>query len=218
MEHNIALYCMARSGSTSLFDCVSEHLGKNYLKIWEPFNPNPDNQLFMKDADSYKKLFEGINGNQKIFLKLMMGQKNPWVKQTTWDRYVFEKIPKIVFLTREDKKAAAESLLANQLDGEASFHTKKYYDVSSLDKIELEMRILANELHDKFMKIYSREFGYPIFTYEEIYIEKRMDRINQIFEYLEIEPKIELINKWLISDEYKVKLGNIEDKPKNKIL
>lgn len=214
----MALYCMARSGSTSLYDCISEHLGKNYLKIWEPFNPDPNNHLFMKDDDSYKKLFESINGNQKIFLKLMMGQKNPWVKQIVWDRYVFEKIPKIVFLTREDKVAAAESLLCNQLDSENGFHTKKYYDVSSIDKIELEMRTLANELHDKFMKIYSREFGFPIFTYEEIYVDKNIKRIYEIFEYFEINPQQDLINKWLLSDKYKIKLGNIEDKPKNKIL
>jgi hypothetical protein len=216
MKNNIALYCLPRAGSTSLYDCISEHLGKDYLKIWEPFNPN--NQIFMKEMDSYKKLFEGINNNQKLFLKLMAGQRNPWIKQSTWDSYIFENVPKIIFLTREDKVAAAESLLFNQTDLENGFHSKRYYDISKIDKIELEMRVLVNELQDKYMKLYSREYGYPIFTYEEIFVQKNMKRIYEIFDYFEIVPQQELIDKWIISDEYKIRLGNVEDKPKNKIL
>jgi hypothetical protein len=98
------------------------------------------------------------------------------------------------------------------------YHSKKYYDLSLIDNVEMEIRTAGYEFQEKIIKIYNKNYGYPIFTYEEIFVDKNMNRIYEIFEYFEIKPNDDLIKKYIISDEFKVKLGNIEDKLQNKLL
>jgi hypothetical protein len=217
MNKNMALYCVPRSGSSSLFSCITEHLDKTYVSIWEPFNIAHENMKKENPLEIFNYI-DRTNGDKNMFLKLMIGQKKHDTSQLAWDSFIFTKIPKILFLIREDKKAATESLLFHQTIKETNYHSKKYYDLSLINNVEMEIRTAGYEFHEKIAKIYNKNYGYPIFTYEEIFVDKNMDRIYEIFEYFEIKPNDDLIKKYIISDEFKVKLGNIEDKPKNKLL
>jgi hypothetical protein len=205
----IAILARPRSGSTSLYELISEHLKpQGFECIFEPYNPN----LYV---DYYKagRNFDYIDPllkYDKLLIKTLFGCKQYPHMSTGKDESEFSKwmlgfFEKIIVLDRKDKKLQAESLLANFISGK-SWHVPKIYEIDKIEKSMLEKEIKSFTYFSSGMLELANDNNLPVFYYEDLYIDHNMDEIKRIFDYLEIEMNEKLVYDFIISDERKVRI------------
>ena len=76
-----------------------------------------------------------------------------------------------------------------------------------INKWEVDLNIASD-----LLTAYSIEYNSKIYYYEDIFVNKDMLVINEIFDYLGLKPIEESINSWLISDNKKVRISEKRDK------
>jgi hypothetical protein len=207
----IAILTSPRSGSTSLFKLIEEHLIKeDYISISEPFTyyfkvrkySNPD--IFKDKHNVFIKTFIGDKHIPKFF-------KNDVDLYWNWFFNYFEKI---IILDRKNKQLQSESLTYQlKKKNYENWHKKNYYDLTNITKEDIEhtKNILIKDSEQKH--IISNK-GYPIFYFEDIYIKKDRKIIDFLFKYINLNLNEALYEKYIISDTFKVRVEDNYEKNK----
>lgn len=76
--------------------------------------------------------------------------------------------------------------------------------MDEVDPLRIENRIKSLESDAKLLTKYFN--NYPMFYYEDIFVEKNREVINLLFQYLNIEPNEKFIQHHIISNTKKVRI------------
>lgn len=206
----IAILTSPRSGSTSLFHLIEEHLDPNYISLSEPFH-----EIFRLNMVKKLRYENSVNhtffkNKKNIFIKTFIGDtqipKSFTNKPNKYWHWFFEYFDKIIILDRKNKQLQSESLTYHlkkkYLKG---WHQKQYYDLTDIKKEDIEKtkNILiqdSKEIHSLAGK------GYPIFYFEDIFIKKDRTVIENLFKYINLTLNETLYEKYVLSDNFKVRL------------
>lgn len=215
----IVIVCNGRSGSTSIFNYINccllnEH--KKYNTFFEPFNfINPDRNDKLKTIDE-------ITNKKNVLIKTFIDKDNyPYESFNGIEEYwnwFYSFFDKIIVLERKNKRLQSESLvyhikLSKNRTVSPYWHKPKYYDLNEMDEenvVGLEKHLIDQSLVLKSIS----DKGYPLFYYEDIFVNKDIETIKLLNEYCEIEYNQTCIDEWINSPYKKVR---IEEKP-NKLI
>lgn len=211
----VAILTSARSGSTSLYHLIEAHLNKkNHICVSEPFNNYWRDKINIQTYD-----IDFFQNKENIFIKTFVSktQKPKSLldnEDDYWD-WFFTYFEKIILLDRMNKDLQSESLAYHmKVDDIHSWQKKQPYDLSitTSEEIYNSKNVLINEsnmLHDFSKK------GYPLYYFEDIFIKKDKSKIDNIFEYLNIELNELIYNEYVISDAFRIRLNENESKFKS---
>jgi hypothetical protein len=193
----ICILATGRCGSTSLFGCIKDHLPSEYIFLTEPF-------------DRYKTKKESFTidiNTPNVLLKTLVGQIPNKEDGLGFYQFIFETFDKVIILDRKNKLEQTESFAFNTKHKFKDIHNiKRVYYLNSIPKdIMDEWNTNLNEASE-LLKILSKEYSSKIYYYEDIFVNKNEQVINEIFNYLELTPIDKSINKWIISDNKKVRI------------
>ena len=198
----ICILSIGRSGSTSLYNTIIRHLDKGYYCIGEPFN-DKINRINKIDENQ----FDLISKKENVLIKTILTHKPNGMDNDTFNDWIFTFFDKIILLDRFDKKAQAESFSFLVHTENKEWHKKQFYDMSLVPNDFIEewderLSILKNKLSELSLK-----HNKKIYYYEDIFVNKNMDTINEIFSYLGVEMDENIINEFIISEDRKVRLN-----------
>lgn len=200
----ICILANPRTGSSSLYCLLEKHLPKEYHCVSEPFNPD----YMMSISDNQDHLFN-IQSSKNVLLKHIYYQIPPkYDNRDEWLEWVFQNFDKVILLDRKDRTAQAESFVFHQSKNLPSWHIKRYYDINQLNPEKIEKRIKMLEEDGEGISQYSDRF--PLYFYEDIFIDKNKQIIQSIFDYVNINPIEKYINRYVISDTNKVRITTNE--------
>jgi hypothetical protein len=202
----IAILTSARTGSTSLYYLIRSHLVKKRYKCYsEPFNKYLGDKLNIQTYD-----VDHFDGIQDVFIKTFVSvtqkPKSFLGNEEGYWNWFFEYFEKVILLDRMDKDLQSESLTYHiKKDDIISWQKKQIYDLSitTSQEIEHSKKVLLNEstlLHEFSKK------GFPLYYFEDIFIEKDRTKINNIFEYLGIDLLESLYYDYIYSDARKIRM------------
>ena len=199
----ICILATGRCGSTSLFGCIKDHLHDGYVYLTEPF-------------DRYKKNKENIRidtNTSDVLLKTLVGQIPNEKDGMMVYKWIFETFDKVIILDRKNKIEQIESFAFHTFNKVRDRHNiKRVYYLNGIpddviNKWEVDLNIASD-----LLTAYSIDYNSKIYYYEDIFVNKDMLVINEIFDYLGLKPIEESINSWLISDNKKVRISEKRDK------
>jgi hypothetical protein len=207
----IAIVCNGRVGSTSMFNYLNFSLikeGKQYNTFFEPFNfinPNRNDKL---------KTIDGIINKKNVLLKTFIDRDNyPYESFNSVEEYwnwFYSFFDKIIVLERKNKRLQAESLvyhirLSKNRTISPHWHTPKYYNLNEMD--EQQIIGLTNHLESESLILKSiSDRGYPLFYYEDIFVNKDIETIKRLNKYCEIEYNQICVDEWINSPHKKVRI------------
>ena len=207
----IAILTSARSGSTSLFHLIEKHLApKRYFSVSEPYNSGWRDRAKLKTYD-----IDSFNTQSKLFIKTFVSdlQRPKTFKddEEGYWKWFFNYFDKVILLDRVNKDLQSESLTYHLKKNEIySWQKKQYYDLDNIKNEEIENTkdILireSNKLHN-----FSKN-GYPLVYFEDIFIEKNKQKLEELFKYLNLLLDDELYEKYVLSDTYKIRIEKKEN-------
>jgi hypothetical protein len=215
------LLAEARSGSTSLANCIAEHLDKKYKIFIEPFNIGKYNLLnHKKNGYDFNKV-DDLYNIENLFVKsiFMYGMpnypKNSFNSNDEYFEWMFNFFDKIILLCRKNKILQAESFIINKKVNKIhsiGWHTPKIYKTNEIDKKVLNNKIKQYTTTQNVLLNISKELDYPVFYYEDIFVNCDKNKIINLFKYIGIVPNWSIIEKWVISNEFVVRIESIEEK------
>ena len=216
----IAIVCNGRSGSTSTFyylKCCLDRERKKYDSFFEPFNfINPDRE----DTYNQLKSINEIINKKNILIKTFIDSDNyPYESFKSVEDYwewFYSFFDKIIVLERKNKRLQAESLayhirISKNKTPLRTWHTQKYYELTEDDEdnvIELTHHL---ESAATVLKSISEQ-GYPLFYYEDLFVNKDIETIKCLNQYCEIEYNQSCIDKWINSPYKKVRIEEKSNK------
>jgi hypothetical protein len=198
----IAILCNARSGSTSLFNyinCCLTSENKKFDVMFEPFN------FRTSDSENKHKNIDKIIDKKNILIKTFLDDDGyPYESFNNYDDYLkwlqtfFDKI---ILLERENKRLQAESIifhekLSNNSKIPINWHKPRYYELSVEDEKNIQKLEKDLKAEAKVLDTISKN-GFPLFTYEDIFIKKDTVKINQLNEYLGLRKYEKCIKLWI---------------------
>jgi hypothetical protein len=196
----ICLLANPRTGSTSLYGLIRAHLPLDYHSISEPFNP--DYMSITNDNTNHISLIEE---KSNVFLKNIYYQYPPkYENLENWYSWVIENFDKIILLDRNDRQMQAESFTYHETKKSVYWHSRQYYDMSIVDESKIKEKIKSLSEDSDRVDEYFKD--YPKFFYEEIFENKDMNKINAIFEYLNLTPVQKHIESFIYSPNKKVRV------------
>lgn len=207
----IGIFCNGRSGSTSLFNylnCCFLQENKKYNLFFEPFN------FINPNREDKEKTIDNIINKENIILKTFIDRDNyPTKSFSNFDDYliwVYSFFDKIIVLERKNKRLQAESLvyhikLSKNRTVSPYWHKPKYYDLNEIDEKNILELTKHLESESFFLKSIS-EKGYPLYYFEDIFVEKKSDVINSLNEYCGIKHHLTCVNEWINSPYKKVRI------------
>ena len=203
----ICILSIGRSGSTSLYKAIKSHLTKDYYCISEPFN-HSYNRVNKIDENQ----FDIISSKENVLIKTIINHIPDDKDEDFINEWIFKFFDKVILLDRLDKKLQTESFSYLVHTKSKEWHKKQFYEMSSIPKEvigEWERRIenLKKNINDLSIKNKKK-----IYYYEDIFVNKNMDIINEIFNYLELGINEKIINHYIISEEHKVRLNEKSNK------
>ena len=213
----IAIVCNGRSGSTSTFNyinCCLLNENKKYSSFFEPFN------FINPDREDKLKTFNNIINKKNVLLKTFIDNHNyPYESFDSVESYwnwFYSFFDKIIVLERKDKRLQAESLvyhikLSKNRTISPYWHKPKYYDLNEMDEenvVELEKHLIDQSLVLKSIS----DKGYPLFYFEDIFVNKDIETIKRLNEYCEIEYNQICIDEWINSPYKKVRIETKSNK------
>ena len=197
-----------RSGSTSLVKFIDSHIKlSNYKMVIEPFN----NSLYFKGDSNIETLLQYEN----ILVKnlFLLGHEEYPTKSfnniygyLTWCYSYFDKI---IILDRKDKLAQSESFAVNETsmrERGIGWHVPKIYDVEKIEPSYIKTMIDRYTESGKILKNISDTNNFPIFYYEDIFLEKNRKHIEQLFSYLDMEIDESNYMEWIVSPYRRVRI------------
>jgi len=198
----ICLYAQGRSGSTSLYNLILNHLPIDYKSYDEPFN----NFLNKKFGINNFNILNEINKNQNIIIKTLHYNTINDMNEEQMIDMLIKKFDKNIFLIRMDIVSQSESFLYRSKSNPYDWHMPDVYDISIISEKELNERICDYAYSNNFLIKYCYSNGYPIYTYEDIFVKKDINVIKEIFNYLEIDLNYEIYNEWVLNPNKKERL------------
>ena len=196
----ICLLANPRTGSTSLYGLIRSHLSKDYYSISEPFNPS-----YMDYTSDDRNHLNEIESLDNVFFKHICYQFPPkYENKELWYDWLFSNFDKIILLDRKDRTSQSESFVYHETKNHATWHIRSYYDLSNIDKSKIDERIELLEQDGKFMNEKSKD--YPLFYYEDLFVDKNVEKINELFQYLNLSPIQKHIDEFIYSDTKKVRV------------
>jgi hypothetical protein len=208
----IAILTSPRSGSTSLFNLIQSHLNlKSYFSVSEPFNSGWRERANLETYD-----FNSFDIYDNLFIKTFVADlqrpkqfKND--EEGYW-KWFFDYFDKVVLLERNNKDLQSESLIYHLNKNELySWQKKQHYNLSNIKKEEINDTKISLIEESRKIKKFS-EMGYPIFYFEDIFIDKNKLKIDELFSYLGLELNNDLYEKFIISDMFRIRLRDGEPK------
>ena len=217
----ICIFASGRCGSTSLFHCIDKHLPKFYYSMYEPFHR-------LKKTSELDEFFLDLTKKENVFIKTLVGQGserfdinngeaiyNGIIDIEKLNNWVYNTFDKIILLDRRQEDLQLESMAYHlHLNDDLAWHKKKYYEINKISPILLEYAKKTLENTKKNLVSFGLEHKIKTYYYEDIFVDKNMNVINEIFDYIGIKPNKEMIETYILSEEFKVRL----DKKYNKIL
>lgn len=203
----ICIISTGRAGSTSLYNLIKNHLDRGYYTITEPFNDKIKRIISIEPNQ-----FEFITNKTNVLIKTITDQKPIDTTNEFIEEWIFSFFDKIILLDRSNIKEQAESFAYLIHTNNESWHVKQSYKMSLVpDEIisEWEDRLLSNK---NLISTYSKKYNKKLYTYEDIFINKNIETLKEIFEYLAIDLKYDLVNEWIFSDEKKVRISENKNK------
>jgi len=209
----ILILATPRSGSTSLVKFIDSHIIlSNYKMFVEPFNQTLyTNKNYDKDRDSILYLTKVDN----ILVKglFLLGHEEYPIKSFNdiyeYLKWCYSYFDKIIILDRKDKIAQSESFTINETtfrEKGINWHTPKIYDLDTIDTSYLNTMIGRYIESSKILKTISDDNNFPIFYYEDIFLEHNLDTINTLLEYLNLELNMEKYNEFITSTYKRVRI------------
>ena len=204
----VLILATPRSGSTSLVRLINSHINlPNYKMVIEPFN----NSLYFDGNNTIETLLQYEN----ILVKNLFLVGNDEYPKESFDNvyeyfnWCYSYFDKIVILDRKDKIAQSESFVINETmwrEKGVGWHTKKIYDLDGIDKSYLEIMIDRYIESSEILNDIAYTNNFPIFYYEDIFLNHNMTVVKKLFEYLEMDLDVEMYNKYVISNELQVRI------------
>lgn len=196
----ICLLANPRTGSTSLFGLIKSHLPSEYYSISEPFNPT-----YMDYTSDDRNHLNEIETSDNVFFKHICYQyPSKYEDKTSWYDWLFKSFDKIILLDRKDRQLQSESFVYHEKRNRGSWHVKSYYELNETDKPKIEERIELLNLDGEFMLNKSK--NYPLFYYEDLFVDKNDEKINELFQYLNISPIQKYVDDFIFSESKKVRM------------
>ncbi len=199
----ICILATGRCGSTSLYSCIKEHLNAEYTFLEEPF-------------DRYKTTKKGLTidfNTPNVLIKTLIGQIPNEKDGMMVYEWIFQTFDKVILLDRKNKIEQVESFAFHTTNNIKDRHNRKrvyYFNSISdevMDKWELDINIAS-----EFLTTLSKENNKKIYYYEDLFVNKDQLIIDEIFKYLNLTPIKESIDRWIISDNKKVRITEKRDK------
>ena len=202
-----------RCGSSSLFECIDKHLPKFYYSISEPFHKSND----ISELDGF---FLNMSKKENVFIKTLIGQGserfyiddgkiiydviNDIEKLNNW---IYSTFDKIILLDRKEQKLQLESMAFHlYLDDDRSWHKKKYYELNKIPSSLLKYTEKTLESTKNRLVNFALKHQIKMYYYEDIFVDKNMDVIGEIFDYIGVAPNKEMIETYILSEKYKIRL------------
>jgi hypothetical protein len=205
----ILLLGTPRSGSTSLVRLINSHINlPNYKMVIEPFN----NSLYFDGNNTIKTLlqYENILVKNLFLIGNDEYPKDSFIDVFEYLNWCYTYFDKIIVLDRRDRIAQSESFVINETmwrEKGIGWHTKKIYDLDGIDKSYLETMIDRYTKSSKILNDIAYTNNFPIFYYEDIFLNHNMKVVKKLFEYLGMDLDVEMYNKYVISNELQVRIG-----------
>lgn len=204
----ICILSTGRSGSTSLFNVIKAHLDDSYYSIAEPFNENFNRVVSVaKDQYNYIQKFDNS------LIKTIVFQQPSEIELEVFHNWLFNYFDKVILLDRRDKKLQSESFAYHLYTKQVDWHLiKKRYKISNIPKEymdEIDKRVEDSTIMiNEISKVYNQK----IYYYEDIFVKHDLNTIKEIFDKINIVINYDLLNKWIISDDKKVRIDEKLDK------
>ncbi len=207
----IAIICNGRSGSTSLYNYINCSLlnnDKKYKLFFEPFN------FVNIDRNDKLKTINSIINEKNVLLKTFIDRNNyPYESFDNIEQYwnwFYSFFDKIIVLERKNKRLQAESLfyhikISKNRTISPLWHTPKYYDLDMLDEEHI-VKLKKHLEEESFILKSISDRGYPLFYYEDIFLDKNEEVIKSLNQYCEIDYNQKCIDDWINSPYRKVRL------------
>jgi hypothetical protein len=204
----ILLLGTPRSGSTSLIRLVNSHINlPNYKMVIEPFN----NSLYFDGNNTIETLlqYENILVKNLFLIGNDEYPKDSFIDVFEYLNWCYTYFDKIIVLDRRNRIAQSESFVINETmwrERGVDWHTKKIYDLDKIDKAYLETMIGRYTQSGKILNDIAYTNNFPIFYYEDIFLNHNMKIVKKLFEYLGMDLDVEMYNKYVISNELQVRI------------
>lgn len=204
----IAILGSARTGSTSLYLLIENHLRllpERYMCISEPFNYDWRNR---ENLETYDINF--FENKKNVFIKTFVTMIPPLqISQTNYNGYwdwFFNYFDKIILLDRKNKKLQSESYLYHsKKNNQFSWHQKQFYNLDNIKPEELS-EIKQNFINESEIIKSHADNGFPLFYFEDIYVNKNKNKVLELFDYIGIKLNNEFYDEFVLSDVYRVRL------------
>ena len=197
-----------RSGSTSLVRLINSHINlPNYKMVIEPFN----NSLYFDGNNTIETLlqYENILVKNLFLIGNDEYPKDSFIDVFEYLNWCYTYFDKIIVLDRRNRIAQSESFVINETmwrEKGIGWHTKKIYDLDRIDKSYLETMIDRYTKSSKILNDIAYTNNFPIFYYEDIFLNHNMKVVKKLFEYLGMDLDVEMYNKYVISNELQVRI------------
>lgn len=196
----ICLLANPRTGSTSLYGLIRAHLPLDFYCVSEPFNYE-----YMSITHDNTDHVSSIETQPNVFLKNIYYQyPSKYENIENWYSWMIKNFDKIILLDRDNRQLQAESFVYHETKKSIYWHSRQYYDMSIVDELKIKEKIdFLNQDSDRVNQYFK---NYPKFSYEEIFENKDIDKINQIFDYLNLTPIQKHIDSFIFSPNKKVRV------------
>ena len=206
----IAILTSERTGSTTLFHLIREHIEPSgYLCHIEPFNQYLHEKL---NRNGYESDFYEDKNN--VFIKTFLSDVHRPTNligndEEYWD-WFFKYFEKIIILDRKNKILQSESFTYHAIKGKiGGWHKRQYYDLNDIEDGHIEHRKnIFNEESKKLHEI--SEMGYPIIYFEDIYMNRDKTVLKNVLEYIGVNLNDDLYKSYILSDSFRVRLNKGE--------
>jgi hypothetical protein len=209
----ILILATPRSGSTSLVKLVDSHITiSDYKMLIEPFN---------SELDGYLNSIDSIINTENLLIKnlFLVGNdeypKDSFNNVYEYFEWCYEFFDKIILLDRKDKVAQSESFTVNETmwrEKGLDWHTPKIYDIDKIEPSYLKTMFDRYTESSQILHNISNQHNFPIFYFEDIFLNKSRKHIELLFSYLDMELNELNYTEYILSPIRKVRINKTEQK------
>lgn len=203
----ILILATPRSGSTSLVKLVNSHITSlDYRMLIEPFN---------SQLNGYTLNIDSILNVENLLIKNLFLVGNDEYPTGSFGNvyeyfeWCYEFFDKIIILDRKDKIAQSESFAVNETlmrERGIDWHTPKIYDIQSIETSYIETMISRYTESSNVLQSISDGHNFPLFYYEDIFLEKSRKHIEELFSYLDMVLNESDYMEYIISPHRRVRI------------
>jgi hypothetical protein len=204
----ILILATPRSGSTSLVKLVNSHITiSDYKMLIEPFN---------SELDGYLTNIDSIIDTKNLLIKNLFLVENDEYPTDSFNNvyeyfeWCYKFFDKIILLDRKDKVAQSESFAINETlmrERGIDWHTPKIYDTEKIESSYIETMISRYTKSSDILHKMSNEHNFPLFYYEDIFLEHNKSNIKNLFNHLNIQLDDTHYKEYVLSPNRRVRIN-----------